>query len=91
MELYLRRLTRAFIWISFLVSVILSVEIVLGKCSMADGLWYGNVPKIIFYIRGKGVDDVIRKIDHVAHTYPYRDTYTVWPGPNSNTFTAFVA
>ena len=43
----------------------------------ADGRWYGNAPKIISDIRGKGVDDVINKIDLVAHTYHYRDTYTV--------------
>jgi len=57
----------------------------------ADGRWFGNAPEIIADIRGEGVDALIQKIDAVAKAYPYRDTYTVWPGPNSNTFTAFVA
>jgi|TARA_B110000483_G_scaffold105643_1_gene128935 hypothetical protein len=57
----------------------------------ADGRWFGNVPKVIADIRGDGVDELITRIDNIAHTYPYRDAYTVWPGPNSNTFTAFVA
>ena len=57
----------------------------------ADGRWFGNIPKVIADIRGDGVDELIAKIDHIAHKYPYRDAYTVWPGPNSNTFTAFVA
>ena len=25
-----------------------------------------------------------------SQRYPYADSYRVWPGPNSNTFTAFV-
>ena len=57
----------------------------------ADGRWFGNVPKVIADIRGDGVDKLIIRINNITHTYPYRDAYTVWPGPNSNTFTAFVA
>ncbi len=57
----------------------------------ADGRWFGNAPEILADIRGEGVDKLIEKIDTVAKAYPYRDSYTVWPGPNSNTFTAFVA
>ena len=57
----------------------------------ADGRWYGNIPEVIADVRGQGVDELITKIDQVARRYPYRDSYTVWPGPNSNTFTAFVA
>ena len=41
--------------------------------------------------RGPGVDELIRRIDQAAREYPYANTYTVWPGPNSNTFTAWVA
>jgi hypothetical protein len=33
-----------------------------------DGYWYGNALKNISDIWGKGVDDVINKIDLVAHT-----------------------
>ncbi|MEL0113150.1 MAG: DUF3750 domain-containing protein [Rickettsiales bacterium] len=56
-----------------------------------DRLWYDSVPEILTDIRGPGVDAVIAKIDAAARDYPYRDTYTVWPGPNSNTFTAWIA
>jgi hypothetical protein len=27
----------------------------------------------------------------VVATYPYPSTYRLWPGPNSNTFTAYIA
>ena len=56
-----------------------------------DGRWYGNAPEILFDLRGAGVDDVIARIEQAAESYPYGDRYTVWPGPNSNTFTAWVA
>ncbi|MFQ5785184.1 MAG: DUF3750 domain-containing protein [Alphaproteobacteria bacterium] len=56
-----------------------------------DGLWYGNRPEIVADLRGPNVDRVIAHIERAVATYPYLDSYTIWPGPNSNTFTAFVA
>ena len=38
-----------------------------------------------------GVDALIEKVDAAAKSYPYNESYAVWPGPNSNTFTAHVA
>jgi len=56
----------------------------------ADGYWYGNRPELLGDIRGPGVDELIERIDAAVKDYPYPDRYHVWPGPNSNTFTAFV-
>ncbi len=56
-----------------------------------DRRWFGAEPKVIGEIRGAGVDEVIKRIDAAAHSYPYPNEYVLWPGPNSNTFTAFVA
>ena len=56
-----------------------------------DGMWYGNAPEILFDLRGVGVDDVITRIEQAVASYPYRENYVLWPGPNSNTFTAYVA
>jgi hypothetical protein len=36
------------------------------------------------------VDELIRRIDEAAKSYPYAAEYTLWPGPNSNTFTAWI-
>jgi len=55
-----------------------------------DRRWFGSMPKIISDVRGEGVDDIIKRIDTVAKAYPHTGDYTVWPGPNSNTFTAYV-
>ena len=56
-----------------------------------DGRWFGNMPDLLVDLRGEGVDDIIAEINSAAHSYPYPDNYTVWPGPNSNTFVAHVA
>ena len=33
-------------------------------------------------------DAIIRKLPHAIDAYPYTSSYSVWPGPNSNTFIA---
>jgi hypothetical protein len=55
-----------------------------------DGHWYGNRPELLRDVRGPGVDQVIDRIEAAVQQYPYPAEYRVWPGPNSNTFTAFV-
>jgi Protein of unknown function (DUF3750) len=56
----------------------------------ADGYWYGSRPELLGDIRGPGVDAIIERIEAAVTEYPYPGTYHVWPGPNSNTFVAFV-
>jgi hypothetical protein len=56
-----------------------------------DGRWFGAEPELYAEKRGPGVDELIKRIDKAAREYPYAKEYTVWPGPNSNTFTAWIA
>jgi hypothetical protein len=56
-----------------------------------DGRWFGSMPELYAEKRGAGVDALIERIDKAAHAYPYAKEYSAWPGPNSNTFTAWVA
>jgi hypothetical protein len=56
-----------------------------------DRNWYNEVPKLLLDIRGDKAEELIPKIDIVARQYPYAGPYTLWPGPNSNTFPAYVA
>jgi hypothetical protein len=55
-----------------------------------DGYWFGARPELLRDLRGEGVDKVITRIEEAVASYPYADRYRVWPGPNSNTFTAWV-
>ena len=55
-----------------------------------DAMWFSNPPKLIADLRGEGVDAVIDKIEAATRDYPYAHLYRTWPGPNSNTFTAYV-
>lgn len=56
-----------------------------------DSRWFGNKPSLLAEKRGPGVDIMIERIARAAREYPYAAEYTMWPGPNSNTFTAWVA
>jgi Protein of unknown function (DUF3750) len=57
-----------------------------------DGRWYGNTPVIIANITGDQAEKLIPKIEAVAKDYAYARVgdYRIWPGPNSNSFTAAV-
>jgi uncharacterized protein DUF3750 len=55
-----------------------------------DARWFGSVPDLLAERRGAAVEDLIARIDQAARAYPYPASYSVWPGPNSNTFTAYV-
>ena len=56
-----------------------------------DERWFGAEPELLADRRGPGVDKLIERIDAAARAYPYAAEYGVWPGPNSNTFTAWIA
>lgn len=56
-----------------------------------DGEWFSSRPLLLADIRGDDVDAVIDKLEAAIDAYPYQREYKTWPGPNSNTFTAFVA
>ena len=56
-----------------------------------DRYWFGAKPRILNAHRGAGVDKLIDSVDRAASTYPWKTTYKAFPGPNSNTFTAWIA
>ncbi len=56
-----------------------------------DGRWYGNIPTLLAELRGPSAEAAIVRIRSAAADYPYPNRYTVWPGPNSNTFIAYLA
>ena len=57
---------------------------------LPDREWYGSRPDLLGELRGPEAEAAIVKIQSAIKTYPYQDSYTTWPGPNSNTFVAHV-
>lgn len=55
-----------------------------------DNYWFGSRPDLLVDLRGDGVDALIAKVEAAVKAYPYQATYRTWPGPNSNTFTAYI-
>jgi hypothetical protein len=66
-------------------------SVVVVRERQPDARWYGGIPELYAEKRGAGVDALIERIDKAARAYPYAEAYTLWPGPNSNTFTAWIA
>ncbi len=55
-----------------------------------DRYWYGAKPEKILFISGAKAERLIPKMEQAIANYPYADEYSVFPGPNSNTFPAWV-
>jgi hypothetical protein len=57
-----------------------------------DGRWYGDTPRVLVDVRGATATALIPKVKSAIAEYTYRNAgdYRVWPGPNSNTFTATI-
>ena len=66
-------------------------RVVVSHIGIPDRSWYGNAPEILVDIRGEPAETLIPDIERAVRSYPYSHAYTIWPGPNSNTFTAWVA
>ena len=58
---------------------------------LPDRYWFGERPRLLRELRGDGVDKLITAVDQAAKSYPWPNIYTAFPGPNSNTFTAWIA
>ncbi|MCU0836986.1 MAG: DUF3750 domain-containing protein [Chromatiaceae bacterium] len=62
-----------------------------SRTETPDFAWFNAPPVILVEHRGEATEALIDRIEAAVAAYPYPDLYRVWPGPNSNTFTAFVA
>jgi Protein of unknown function (DUF3750) len=63
---------------------------VVSAPGIPDGRWFGNEPSLIAELRGEAAAQAIPKILEAVASYPYPNDYILWPGPNSNTFTAYI-
>jgi len=58
--------------------------------SGADNYWFGDRPELLVDVRGEAAEPLITRVEAAVASYPYPTSYRTWPGPNSNTFTAWV-
>jgi hypothetical protein len=58
---------------------------------LPDRYWHGERPRLLKDFRGETAGKLIEAVGQTAKTYPWPDTYKAFPGPNSNTFTAWIA
>ena len=57
---------------------------------LPDRHWFGAPPRLLKEHRGPGVDALIDAVERAAHSYPWQTEYKAFPGPNSNTFIAWI-
>ena len=57
---------------------------------LPDRYWYGERPRLIKELRGADAAQLIPRIAAAAKSYPWPDRYQAFPGPNSNTFIAWI-
>lgn len=57
-----------------------------------DGRWYSNEPTVHYTARGPHAERLIPEIEQAVANYRWRNRgdYSIWPGPNSNTFVASI-
>lgn len=58
---------------------------------LPDKPWFRSPPLLLHEIRGPQAGQLIDKVRDAALAYPYAQEYVMWPGPNSNSFTAWIA
>jgi hypothetical protein len=56
-----------------------------------DRYWYGSKPQLLLSIKGDKATKLIPKIKAAIAIYPWVNEYSIFPGPNSNTFVAWIA
>lgn len=67
-----------------------NLPVVLEYADLPDRNWFGSRPQVIAELRGAAAERAIEAIQEAVASYPYPETYGLWPGPNSNTFVAHI-
>lgn len=81
---------------SYIVYQVLGWNLLRGKPALdsrkdlPDRAWFGHRPTILYSISGEKAEAMIPVLQEAIRSYPYKTKYQPLPGPNSNTFTAYV-
>lgn len=52
--------------------------------------WFGSPAMLLHDLRGPEAEVLIDRVHHAASSYPFAHEYSMWPGPNSNSFVAWI-
>ena len=52
--------------------------------------WFGSPAILLHDVRGRAAAALIADVEQAVRDYPYAREYTMWPGPNSNSFLAWI-
>jgi len=63
---------------------------IVAERDIPDRRWFGAEPILVSTLKGPSAERAIPKIEEAVSNYPYKDSYRVWPGPNSNTFISYI-
>lgn len=57
---------------------------------MPDQPWFRSPAMLLYELKGEAARRLIDPVRTATRSYPFDAEYTMWPGPNSNSFTAWV-
>jgi hypothetical protein len=55
-----------------------------------DGDWFGAKPVLLHEVRGSAAEALVDAVHQAALSYPFAHEYVMYPGPNSNSFIAWI-
>ncbi len=65
-------------------------NVVFRETNVPIDSWWGKEATLVLELRGDQVEPIIEKVDAAISAYPWSREYTLFPGPNSNTFVAWI-
>ncbi len=67
-----------------------NLSVLVIEHDLPDRFWFGNKPTLVSEVRGPLAELAMGKIAEATEQYPHKYKYVMWPGPNSNTYVAYL-
>ena len=67
-----------------------NLSVLVIENDLPDRYWFGNKPEVVTEVRGPLAELAMAKIAEATEHYPHKYKYVMWPGPNSNSYIAYL-
>jgi hypothetical protein len=67
-----------------------NLPVVSVEKDLPDRKWFDHEPELLFELKGVDAEKMIPQLQQAAKDYPYQNFYRLFPGPNSNSFIAYL-